>query len=125
MKIRINGNSIRLRLSKTEVSTLISEGQVVSVCNFGNNCLIYKLVQGHFTDLSAQFTDDVISVFIPSTMTKNWENDDRIGFEYVDDEGLFIQVENDFQCLQQRPHEDEADLFPHPSNTSKSCDGHT
>lgn len=43
MKIRIKGNSIRYRLTKTEVETFCKTGSYKETTNFGNSVFTYQL----------------------------------------------------------------------------------
>ena len=43
MKIRNKGNSLRIRLSKSEVNQLAGEGYMEEQTSFGNNALVYAL----------------------------------------------------------------------------------
>ncbi len=115
MKIRISGNSLRLRLSQGEILEFASHGRVVSECRFADNSrLQYEVVQGDFDSLSAAFNEATITVLVPSNLARNWETDHRVGFDTTRPDGLYILVEKDFQCLKPRSHEDESDLFPNP-----------
>ncbi|MBL0023668.1 MAG: hypothetical protein WBP08_16685 [Saprospiraceae bacterium] len=122
MKLRIQGNSLRLRLSLTDVAELVKTGQTSSTCNFMDHHLIYKIIHGTFSDISAEFIHNIITVSVPSNLVINWDTDDRTGFETTDINGLYILIEKDFQCLKPRIHEDESDLFPNPQSTISSHD---
>lgn len=116
MKIRINKNSIRLRLSQNEVNTYIKSGKIYSACDFVNGQLIYELNQSDSNQVTANMTANKIVVSLPSKLIKSWDIDDRVGFDGTDTNGLYILVEKDFQCLKPRLHEDESDLFPNPQS---------
>lgn len=121
MKIRINGNSLRLRLSQAEISKLVALGDVTSDCKIGNNLFSYKIVSKNVPEMYANFEHQTITVYIPQDMIFQWDIDDRIGFNHTADD-LFILVEKDFQCLKPRPNEDESDLFPNPQSTISTYD---
>lgn len=114
MKIRINNNSVRLRLNPEDVTQLTQEGKAMSICHFPNGVFRYSVVASSREIISADFTGGTISVEIPSDQLLNWDKDDRVGFEFTTEEGLFILVEKDFQCLQPRKHENEDHLYPNP-----------
>ena len=124
MKIRIQGNSIRLRLKQEEVATLAETGAVEDRLKFGpddSQHLIYRLVAADVTGINTSFNKGVIIVDVPEEDAKTWIWSNRIGFEQdvtVDGESIHILVEKDFKCLEERPGED--DLFPNP-NAGKSC----
>ncbi len=61
MKIRIKGNSIRLRLTKNEVNQLIEQGKVSDECVIMNRTLIYKIRAQKNHTSSATFIDNIIT----------------------------------------------------------------
>lgn len=121
MKIRINGNSLRLRLAQAEISQLVKLGEVSTECKIGNNHLTYRIISKNVPQIYAQFEDQTISVYIPKKMINHWDIDERVGFDHSADD-LYILIEKDFQCLKPRPNEDESDLFPNPQSTISSYD---
>lgn len=115
MKIRINGNFIRLRLSQSEVDKFATAGQVGDAINFGDRSLTYQLANTPKLDqVSVDFDGTNITVQIPQSTAENWTNTDLVGFENADQSHVRILVEKDFQCLHKRPGEDESDNFPNP-----------
>jgi hypothetical protein len=114
MKIRINGNSLRLRLSQKEVTDLVVNGLVTSVCHFPQGAFQYSIKTSDKALLSAEISDGDILVHVPHGFVDGWDGDERVGFDYRDESGLYILVEKDFQCLKPRPEEDESGLFPNP-----------
>lgn len=121
MKIRIRGNSIRLRLTKSEVSTFNTTGSVSDQINFGlqpTQQLIYALIQSDVKTLKADFDQNKITIHVPSKTGNTWANSDEVGMtsqqHLEDDQTLTILVEKDFQCLKVRLGEEDADTFPNP-----------
>ncbi len=121
MKLRILGNSLRLRLSQKEVRALEEKGFVKQKAEFGfdSKDLKYTLkatLGSH--DLQATFMDHEILIEIPEAWVRGWEVDDRVGFNTEltlgNGRNLKIVVEKDFKCLTVRPGEDESDNFPNP-----------
>lgn len=116
MKLRISGNSIRLRLSMSDVQMLVQSGIILDKSHIGNGILKYQITQNiHENELSATFENDTINVHLPKDWLTNWDNDERIGFEGRDANGLYILIEKDFQCMKPRINEDESDLFLNPN----------
>lgn len=124
MKIRIQGNSIRLRLSQSEVATFSETGSVSDSIGFGGSAgavLTYALETTSAPEMSATFEGGSIKVFVPSDLAHNWATmEQEIGIEHLQrfpsNEGaLRILVEKDFKCLADRPGEDESDNFPNPN----------
>lgn len=122
MKLRIKGNTLRLRLNQEEVNAFKEEGSVRSVTSFdlsGTRQLIYMLEKCSDCEKpQASFSHNMIVVKVPEALAVEWTDTDRVGFHNDEDpEGgssLYILVEKDFQCLHKRPHEDESSNFPNP-----------
>lgn len=120
MKLRIYKNSVRLRLSQTEVK-LIGEGKPVeeSLVFPGGQVFSYLL---HAMDtehnISVQFVKNTLRVSVASPLAASWAHSEQVGLEATlentDNGDLFILIEKDFQCLHKRPSEDESDNFPNP-----------
>ncbi len=96
MKLRIKSNSLRLRLERPEVAQLCQQGNVFSVCHFGDHHLTYGVRKSNGEDMKAVFVGNRILVDLPQDWLATWESDDRVGFETTDEEGLFVLVEKDF-----------------------------
>ena len=120
MKLRIRDNSIRLRLTRTEVETVNTEGLVRGRVPFaGRNTFEYLLESSPATvKPEAHMSNNVLSVRVPTTDIKRWAESEQVSIESEqnldDGEQLKILVEKDFACLAPREGEDESDMFPHP-----------
>ncbi|MCB0630856.1 MAG: hypothetical protein R2824_21685 [Saprospiraceae bacterium] len=127
MKIRIKGNTIRLRLSQTEVQLLGREAEVRESTTFGPDQTLNYVLARSATELSvkATFNNDEIRVILPDAMVLPWVEGDQVSLEADQDNqmagGLSILVEKDFRCLTDRVGEDEEDLFPHPKEGEVNC----
>src|SRR5947209_4484777 len=81
MKLRIRGNSLRLRLGRSEVSRLAEGGVVMEVTEFGpGQRLEYAL--GTSPDVSeprASFRPGRIEVLLPPTAAREWAAGDEVG----------------------------------------------
>ncbi len=124
MKIRMSGNSIRLRLSQSEVAKFFEHGEVSEVVRFGADAaLTYTLKRGAATEIQANFQQNEITLLVPTDLGNTWANSEQeIGLEHIcrfatDGDGgmLRILIEKDFKCLANRPGEDESDNFPNPN----------
>lgn len=124
MKLRIKGNSIRLRLTQGEVAKFIADGKLVETVEFGdepNQFFSYQLLKSETAEsVSAEFNNGSISVFVPQNTADDWANGEQIGIASVENSKIKILVEKDFACLAPRKDEDESDNFPHPK-TEKVC----
>ena len=120
MKIRIKGNSIRLRVTQGEVDTFGETGYVSEITQVSNESrFIYELYTAPDVEyFSATFFDHVLRVSVPHKNAKKWVKTDQVGLNAVVkngmEEGLSILIEKDFQCLVPRDHEDESDNYPNP-----------
>lgn len=123
MKLRIRGNSIRLRLLRGEVAEFGEKGIVRETINFGAAHLTYVLQNSAETaEISAQFNDREIIVNIPPETAREWTETDLItlsGEQKVSEtEFLKILVEKDFVCLDRPADEDNKDAYP---NLTHKC----
>jgi hypothetical protein len=123
MKIRIKGNSVRFRLSKTELDVFAKEGYVEDKTEFPNGTFCYaiqKLFDGK--NLDASFTAQKLTMFVPHQMMLEWAGTDKVGFDYSlpigDGKTLFLLIEKDFKCIDGEETEDQSDYFDNPV---KSC----
>ena len=126
MKLRILGDSLRLRLSQSEVERIGAGGQVREQIRFGGEqVLTYQLSASDTSELFASFTDQLIHVHFPKDQLFQWANSDQVGLSNEqpinEQERLRILVEKDFKCLTPRPHEDESDLFANPQSSHPDC----
>jgi hypothetical protein len=126
MKLRIRGNSVRLRLEQSEVRRLASEGVVEEVTQFdlqGNHRLVYRLeVAGNAVGIDASFESGLLLVRIPADEVHRWAASEQVGIEKLQAIGaagpLMILIEKDFECIDARPDEPQDDAFPHPGNNA-------
>lgn len=121
MKLRMRGNSIRLRLSQDEVAQLNKIGQVEETVEFGlaAPALSYRLETTVDSNvIKAAFRENCLSVLLPEKDAEHWVNSQQVGIESIqplgDNRSLRILVEKDFACLATRPQEDDTDAFPNP-----------
>lgn len=127
MKLRIRDNSIRLRLTQTEVETVNNDGLVRGRVQFaGSNAFDYVLESSPATVMpEAHVSNNVLTVRVPQLDIKQWAESDKVSItseQNLDDgEQLKILVEKDFACLAPRDGEDESDMFANPDADGESC----
>jgi hypothetical protein len=122
MKLRIKGNSIRLRLGQAEVRRLAIDGIVEESTAFGpskQDCLAYALcASSDVSVVSASFADRRLVIRAPSVMVHRWATTDQVGIHAiqpaVNDDELRILIEKDFECIEAPPGESQEDAFPNP-----------
>lgn len=128
MKLRIRGNSVRLRLTQSEVAQFAEKGFLEERIEFGrapSENFIYALKTS--TDAkraSAAFENNRLTVFVPEREGEKWSNSAEVGIKGEQSLGegklLRILIEKDFACLDAREGEDDSDAFPNPSQ-EKQC----
>ncbi|SDR02539.1 DUF7009 family protein [Flagellimonas zhangzhouensis] len=118
MKIRIKGDSIRFRLTKTEVETFCSTGVFSETTHFGNSEFTYKLqAKDGITSMEAEFSNNTITLFVPKYECSNWATSDKVGYQNMmslkNSKELSLLLEKDFACLDNTT-EDQSDNYPNP-----------
>jgi len=122
MKLRIKGNSIRLRLGQSGVRQLDSEGVVAEFTDFGdfNQQRFGYALHAIFDDptISARFADGRVIVRVPAGAIRQWAQTEQIAIHAVqrttDGSELRILIEKDFECIDASADEPQEDAFPHP-----------
>ncbi|MDF0707627.1 DUF7009 family protein [Flagellimonas okinawensis] len=118
MKIRIKGNSIRFRLTQSEVKQLCETGSITETTQFCDNIFHYqvKLIPS-LKHLKASYSNNNILMMVPEDDGRNWHHEDTVGFEQEmelnDGKKLHLLLEKDFTCLENRV-EDQSDNYPNP-----------
>lgn len=128
LKLRIRGNSIRLRLTQPEVQEIGQLRQVRETTCLGlgqAGAFCYTLCSHEDTNSSHEGTGEVsvswengsLVVSVPQALAQHWASTDLVAMNAVlrrDDQVLQVLIEKDFKCLTPRPDEDESDTFPNP-----------
>jgi hypothetical protein len=120
VKLRIVDDSLRLRLTRSEVALIERGLTVASRTHFpGGPMLTYSLAVADVTRISASFDAAAIEVTLPRSDALPWAagNDVSLhGEQPLEDGVLRILVEKDFTCVEPRDGEDQADLYPNPKS---------
>src|SRR5271166_4221552 len=99
MKLRFHSNSLRLRLSRSEVARLAETGRVEETIAFApGKDLSYSIESGPTAAVAAELEGTRIRVLLPAAVAKTWIESDQTGIE-GGNETLSVLVEKDFQCL--------------------------
>lgn len=123
MKIRIKDNSIRLRLTKTDISQLKETGYITcKTIITPEQVFQYALkVDATIQSFSASFEANTITIKLPEAQANILTETDDItikGSQKNGEEGdLFLLIEKDLQCLDPT-HEDQSDMY---ENTQTLC----
>ena len=123
MKLRIRGNSIRLRLTRGEVVRL-SDGESITELTrlAGKQEFRYSLRPSPDTKISATMTNNHLAISAPGSALTAWASNDAVKLDCkINSEGPDILVEKDFACLAPREGSDDEDTFPHPKSGTETC----
>lgn len=117
MKLRILDDSIRLRLDRSEVDTLAGGQAVIGATHFpGGHVFTYCLRGGGVAD--AALADGTLTVTLPQNDISSWHSDESsvsMHAALAHAEGtLNVLVEKDFECLEPRQGESQANRFRNP-----------
>ncbi len=117
MKLRIKGNTIRFRLTKSEVEFFGKENYLEEKTEFGNNSLVYSLRTVEDEKLTADFSNNTISLFVPANLAMEWIHTEKVGMEsemeISNGKKLFLLLEKDYKCLD-TVAEDQSDNYENP-----------
>ncbi len=122
MKLRTRGNSLRFRLTRTEVARLAQGEAVTDRVEFGGGAaLSYSVAGSADGEVRATLEGTHVRVTAPAGLVAKWAGSEDVGFEAVqaleDGKSLKILVEKDWTCLTKRDGEEDLDTYPHPHET--------
>jgi hypothetical protein len=112
VKLRIRGDSIRLRLTRTEVDALRERGWVEETVALTPAQLVYRIERSP-SATSVSFDGKRLVAAVRDEVVRDFCDTERVGFD-AEHAGVRLLVEKDWQCLAPRD-EDDADAFPHPA----------
>lgn len=122
MKLRTNKNSLRLRLSQSELDEFKKNGvvhEIIALSGAPPREFQYSLIQADHETISVSYINNHLRIYVPLNQANHWCDSMEVGFDChisIDDNNeLYVLVEKDFKCLQPRAHEDETDNFPNPN----------
>jgi hypothetical protein len=121
MKLRMKGNTLRLRVTRSEIERLIRTGRIEESTWFGiapESCFTYALEQSpEITGTALRYAAQKITVLLPASHATQWKESDQVGIYAIVDLGsrgpLEVSLEKDFCCLD-RSDADNLDMFPNP-----------
>ena len=121
MKLRLLDDSIRLRLSQSEVTAAHEHGVVEGQTRFPDGSAFTFVLEAleSGSEASASFAGGRLVVRLPAQEISAWANDDtavslRGELELPLGGPLKLLVEKDFRCISPRADEDQSDLFVNP-----------
>jgi len=108
MKLRISGNSLRLRLSPADLDGIRRDGRIECWTGFGpGHRFVYALeCSAEVADLVAEFEQEALTITMPESWLGEWDDDEWVGFEAMQpidgDQHLHVLVEKDLACAHAR-----------------------
>ena len=119
MKLRIRANTLRMRLTKSEVAQFAAAGEVADTTDFGaGRALTYRLRRDDSAaEIAGSYADDQITVSIPAASADRWTSTEEVSLRNGptgEVEPISILIEKDFACLVEREGEDDSDAYAHP-----------
>jgi hypothetical protein len=119
MKVRIQANSIRVRLTQSEVRRIAGGSSVEQTTTFSPLAKLCSRVESssQVEKPIATFENQYLTLSLPSNEARHWAESEEVGIEtdqpVGDGTSLRIIIEKDFECLHPRG-EEIADAFPRP-----------
>jgi hypothetical protein len=119
MKLRIQGNSLRLRLSQSEVAQFSKTGFVEESVQFAAGANFTYTIESSSSIPAAQasYQNGWLRIQVPAATGTDWFTTDRVAIsaEQPLESGkhLSILIEKDFQCLHGDVERDP-DAYPNP-----------
>jgi len=131
MKLRIHGNSIRFRITQSEMAALVDGVRLEDSVQFGpgqTEILSYAVkISPQCSEVRALYSKGVIQVILPVNLARALASTNQVGIEHVQSiaEGVTLKIvlEKDFQCFHLRPGENESDNFPNPKPNQQTAKG--
>jgi hypothetical protein len=112
MKLRFYSNTLRFRLSRSEVARLAETGRVEESISFPQRELAYAIELGASPEITASFDGARIRVEVPREQARSWIGSGQAGIETPGGSPKIL-IEKDFQCLHKEGAE-QVDAFPNP-----------
>ena len=127
MKLRIKGNSLRLRVTPSDIEQLLRDGAIQEHVQFTANPkdrLTYEVISSPSEPTATvAYRSGNITVTLPELHLKTWAGSDDVGvytdIALGDGQVLSVAIEKDFACLDLSDAENE-DTFPNP-NVAATC----
>lgn len=122
MKLRIRGNSLRYRITRSELAKLMASGRIEETVHFScNEQYRFTYALEHDLDVGLPTVRCQLSevvVVLPEEQARSWAEGDVVGIYHAVNLGvrglLELIVEKDFACLDGNDAENR-DTFPNPN----------
>ncbi|MDW3194341.1 MAG: hypothetical protein R8G66_18340 [Cytophagales bacterium] len=115
MKLRLTHNSIRIRVQRSELAQLQTEGRIKEAVTFPTSAAFqYEIAVHDGTEIEASHNESMISIKLPSDVAQPWFDSSQVGIEtnlsLAGNGQLHVLIEKDFPCAD-RPNEDKSETF--------------
>jgi Family of unknown function (DUF7009) len=119
MKLRIRGNSVRIRVSKGELAQIEVDGAAEDSVQFSPSAsLRYRVEVKPTGSVEADFSGPLLRIAVPQAAIERWLEPEEVAIHgqqaVAPGQVLRILVEKDYTCLAPRADEDDTDLFENP-----------
>lgn len=122
MKLRIKGNSLRFRVTRSELEAFRKEGRIEETTCLGpeeQSHLRYALEHNAGVEtIQLRYQPPELSVVLPGSEAEHWAGSDQVGIYATLDLGsrgtLDLIIEKDFTCMHGTAEENR-DAFPNPN----------
>jgi hypothetical protein len=127
MKLRIKGDSLRLRVSRSELARLLAGGRLEETVHFGaarDARLTYALeIAPQASPVRVRYQPQEVTVLLSEDQAHLWGREGEIGVYTTiaigSESSLEVVVEKDFACLD-RSDDENSDAFANP-HAGKVC----
>jgi len=127
MKLRLKGNSLRLRVTRSELTRLLADERIEETVVFPTNpntSLSYALEVGSNSQpVHVAFASQQIVVSVSQDQLTSWSGEHQVGIyaslPVTESTDLEVAIEKDFACLD-LSDEDNKDTFANPM-AGKAC----
>ena len=120
MKLRMKGNSIRLRITPSEMKRLLESGRLEEAVwlGWGPECVLTYVLQreDNAESIAVRYKSPEILVVVSNSMVEEWAKSTEEGIYGQIETGagpLDVAIEKDFACLDKSDTEN-IDTFPNP-----------
>ena len=120
MKLRIKGDSLRLRVSQCEMARLMQSRRIEETIQFGaesDSRFSYALEHTDAqVEISIRYRPQELTVVLSTLAARRWAEGDQVGIYrdiHAGNWKLSLSVEKDFACLD-GSDEDNNDTLPNP-----------
>ena len=125
MKLRIQANSVRVRLTQGEVRTLAQGQGVEQTTRFSPASAVVTRIEtaAQTPSVAARFDGRRLTLSISLELVRRWADTEEVGIEgeqsIGEDQWLHILIEKDFECLHSGKDQN-IDVFPNPRRLSSA-----